>query len=182
MYPQRNNLGEKKPSHSCNYQMCPFHRKWTTWFGSWTVSRCIPLNDNTATRAHTHKLSLKYPLDLDDSKSPWLGHSILPDPQTHTVVWQTWLEDSPQTSHAVYVQNRHWWPITDSNGDNKGKRRLCERSKMNSKETWRRGFISRRPKEKLKITAVETACKTAPTWSGRKKQAIKCMQGFQLWL
>jgi len=46
-------IGGKKTNHSCNYQMCPFHRKWTTWVGSWTVSGCIPLNDNTTTHIHT---------------------------------------------------------------------------------------------------------------------------------
>lgn len=43
------------------------------------------------------------------------------------------------------------------------------------------GFISRRPKEKLKITAVETAHKL-PTWFERRKHIIKLVQGSQQWL
>ena len=40
------------------------------------------------------------------------------------------------------------------------------------------GFISRRPKEKLKITVVENAHKL-PIQSGRRRQAIKYGQGPQ---
>lgn len=43
------------------------------------------------------------------------------------------------------------------------------------------GFISRRPKEKLKITVVETAHKL-PTQCGKRGQAIKCIHGPQQWL
>lgn len=162
--------------------MCPFHRKWTNWVGSWTMSRGIPLNDHTITRTHT-QTQPKIPTGLG-----WFKISMVrPEHPSWSSDPNTQLSDrrdlkrSPQTSHVVYVQNRHWWPITASNGDNEGKRRLCECSKMNSKETRHQAFISRRPKETLKITAVETARKL-PTWSGRRKQAIKCRQGSQLWL